>query len=92
MHKYLRAIGFGQIKNRKQLQLLITDCIRTAKQRDYISLSEQEDFIFMECCKEFCEGMGIAVGVNLMKIIITFMIIIFLICGEIMSAPKRMFP
>ena len=61
MHKYLRAIGFGQIKNRKQLQLLITDCIRTAKQRDYISLSEQEDFIFMECCKEFCEGMGIAV-------------------------------
>ncbi len=61
MHKYLRAIGFGQIKNRKQLQLLITDCIRTAKQRDYITLSEQEDFIFMECCKEFCEGMGIAV-------------------------------
>lgn len=61
MHKYLRAIGFGQIKNRKQLQLLITDCIRSAKQRDYITVSEQDDFIFVECCKEFSEGMGIAV-------------------------------
>ncbi|MCI8946631.1 MAG: DUF3881 family protein [Lachnospiraceae bacterium] len=61
MHKYLRAIGFGQIKNRKQLQLLITDCIRSAKQRDYITVSEQDDFIFVECCKEFADGMGIAV-------------------------------
>ena len=61
MNKYLRAIGFGQIKNRKQLQLLITDCIRSAKQRDYITVSEQDDFIFVECCKEFADGMGIAV-------------------------------
>lgn len=61
MHKYLRAIGFSQIKNRKQLQVLITECIRSAKQRDYISLPEQEDFVFMECCKEFADGIGIAV-------------------------------
>lgn len=61
MHKYLRAIGFGQIKNRKQLQLLITDCIRTARQREYITLSDHEDFIFVECCKDFADGMGIAV-------------------------------
>lgn len=61
MHKYLRAIGLGQIKNRKQLQLVITDCIRTARQRDYIVQSEYEDFIFVECCKEFGNRIGIAV-------------------------------
>lgn len=61
MHKYLRAIGFRQVKNRKQLQVLITDCIRSAKKRDYISMSERDDFVFMECCKEFAEGIGIAV-------------------------------
>lgn len=61
MHKYLRAIGFSQLKNRKQLQLLITDCIRTAKEREYISLPQQGDFVFVECCKEFAPGMGIAV-------------------------------
>ena len=61
MHKYLRAIGFGQIKNRKQLQILLTDCIRTANYRDYFSFSSEGDFIFVECCKEFAEGMGIAV-------------------------------
>lgn len=61
MHKFLRAIGFCEIRNRKQLQYLLTDCIRTAKYRDYISLSDEGDFIFVECCKEFSEGMGIAV-------------------------------
>lgn len=61
MHKYLRAIGFGKIKNRKQLQFLITECIHTAKQREYISLPGHEDFVFVECCKEFADGMGIAV-------------------------------
>ena len=61
MHKYLRAIGFGEIKNRKQLQLLITECIRSAKEREYIALPEQGDFIFVECCREFCDGMGIVV-------------------------------
>jgi len=61
MHQYLRAIGFGQIKNRKQLQLLITDCIRTGKEREYLSLSEKDDFIFVEYRKEFAPGIGIAV-------------------------------
>ena len=61
MHKYLRAIGFSQIKNRKQLQILVTECIRSAKEREYISLPEEEDYVFVECRKEFAEGMGIAV-------------------------------
>lgn len=49
------------MKNRKQLQFLITECIRTAKQREYISLPDHEDFVFVECCKEFADGIGIAV-------------------------------
>ena len=57
MHKYLRAIGFGEIKNRKQLQLLITECIRSAKEREYIGLPGQGDFIFGECGEEFVNGM-----------------------------------
>ena len=61
MHKYLRAIGFGQLKNKQQLQLLITDCIRTAGRREYISLSDHGDYIFVECCKDFAENIGIAV-------------------------------
>lgn len=61
MHKYLRAIGFSQMKNRKQLQILITECIRSARDREYISMPECGDYIFVECRKEFAEGMGIAV-------------------------------
>lgn len=61
MHKYLRAIGFSQMKNRKQLQILITECIRSARDREYISMPESGDYIFVECRKEFAEGMGIAV-------------------------------
>ena len=61
MHKYLRAIGFSQMKNRNQLQVLVTECIRSAKEREYISLPGGEDSIFVECRKEFADGMGIAV-------------------------------
>lgn len=61
MHKYLRAIGFSQIKNRKQLQIIVTECIRNANEREYISLPNEEDSVFVECRKEFAEGMGIAV-------------------------------
>ena len=61
MHKYLRAIGFSQMKNRNQLQILVTECIRSAKDREYISMADCEDSIFVECRKEFAEGIGIAV-------------------------------
>lgn len=61
MHKYLRAIGFSQIKNRKQLQILVTECIRSAKEREYVSMPEEEESIFVECRREFAAGIGIAV-------------------------------
>lgn len=60
MHKYLRAIGFSQLQNRKQLQKLILECIQTASVRDYVS-SPEEEMTFVEFCKEFAGNMGIAV-------------------------------
>ena len=61
MHKYLSAIGFRQLQNRKQVQLLVTDCIQTAGKRDYISYSDDNDTIFVGCCKEYADNIGIAV-------------------------------
>lgn len=59
MHKYLRAIGFSQIKLKKQLQELIKDTIQEATAKSYVSLDETN--VFVEFCKEFAENMGIAV-------------------------------
>lgn len=61
MHKYLRAIGFSQLENRKELQKLVTGCINQSETKDYISYSDSEDIIFVECCKEFASNIGIAV-------------------------------
>lgn len=59
MHKYLRAIGFSKIENRKELQKLITDIIVNAEERAYTS--NREDTILAEFCKGFSENIGIAV-------------------------------
>lgn len=59
MHKYLRAIGFSKIENRKELQKLITDIIVNADERAYTS--NGEDTILAEFCKDFSENIGIAV-------------------------------
>ena len=37
MHRYMRAIGFSKLKNRKELQDLITDIIVNADERSYTS-------------------------------------------------------
>lgn len=59
MHKYLRAIGFSKLTNRKELQNLITDIIVNADERAYTS--NGEDTILAEFCKGFAENIGIAV-------------------------------
>jgi len=61
MHKYLRAIGFSRIKSRSEMQNIIVDCIRTSKLREYVAIPEEEDAIYVECRKEFAEGIGLAV-------------------------------
>lgn len=59
MHRYLRAVGFSQIKTKKQLQKLIRDCIQTADAKSYVAMDEQT--VFVEFCKDFAENIGIAV-------------------------------
>lgn len=61
MHKYLRAVGFSKVNNRKALQFLITDCIRNARERDYVNIKGDSNFVFVECRKDFADGIGIAV-------------------------------
>lgn len=59
LHKYMRAIGFSKIKNRKELQNLITDIIVNADERAYTSNGNET--ILAEFCKDFAENIGIAV-------------------------------
>lgn len=55
----MRAIGFSQIKDRKELQKLITDVILEADEHTYTSNGEYS--ILAEFCKDFAENIGIAV-------------------------------
>lgn len=55
----MRAIGFSKLKNRKELQDLITDIIVNADERSYTS--KDDDIIIAEFCKDFAENIGIAV-------------------------------
>ena len=59
MHKYMRAIGFSEYTNRGKLKELLTEVIMNADKRAYTM--NQEDVLLGEFCKDFAEGMGIAV-------------------------------
>ena len=59
MHKFLRAVGFSKIKDRKDLIDLITSSIQNAHRREYVS--NNENVILAEFFRDFAEGIGIAV-------------------------------
>ncbi len=59
MHKYMRAIGFSQLTDRREEQKLITDIIMNATHRAYTSNGEET--ILAEFCEDFAQDMGIAV-------------------------------
>lgn len=59
MHKYMRAIGFSEISDRREEQGLITDIIMNATHRAYTSNSENT--ILAEFCEDFAQNIGIAV-------------------------------
>ncbi len=59
MHKFMRAIGFSQLTDRREQQKLITDIIVNASHRSYTSNGEET--ILAEFCEDFAENMGIAV-------------------------------
>ena len=59
MHKYMRAIGFSQMTDRKRLKELLTDTILNADNRSYTI--NQDEVLLGEFCKNFADHMGIAV-------------------------------
>lgn len=59
MHKFMRAIGFSKMTDRRDEQRLITDIIMNATHRSYTS--NGEDTILAEFCEDFAQDIGIAV-------------------------------
>lgn len=59
MHKYMRAIGFSKLGDRREEQRLVTDIIMNATHRSYTS--NGENTILAEFCTDFAPDMGIAV-------------------------------
>ncbi len=55
----MRAVGFSQIKNRKELTSLITSSIQNSDKRAYVS--NNEGIILAEFCKDYADGIGLAV-------------------------------
>lgn len=59
MHKYLRAIGFSKLNDRKEFQKLLTDIVVGSNERAYTSNGEKT--LLAEFDKDFAENIGIAV-------------------------------
>lgn len=59
MHKYMRAIGFSEMKSRKELQSLLTDVVVEGTERAYTSNGEET--LLASFSKEFAPNIGITV-------------------------------
>ena len=59
MHKFLRAVGFSQYTEKKQVQKLIRDIIIHADERSYTTVGKKT--LVAECDRNFAEDIGIAV-------------------------------
>ncbi len=59
MHKYMRAIGFSKLTDRREQQKLITEIVLNASHRSYTSNGDET--ILAQFCEDFAENMGIAV-------------------------------
>ncbi len=59
MHKFLRAVGFSKIKERKELTGLITSSIQNAQKREYAT--NNENVILAEFYREFADRIGVCV-------------------------------
>ena len=59
MHKYMRAIGFSNIKNRRKLQELLVEAVVNSDSRNVAR--NQENIILGEFSKDFAKGLGISV-------------------------------
>lgn len=59
LHKYMRAIGFSNLENRRKLQSLLTEVVMNSDRRSITA--NQDKVILGEFCKDFAPGLGIAV-------------------------------
>lgn len=59
MHKFLRAVGFSKIKNRKEMTQLIVNSVQHPTSRNYASSNDNE--LIAEFMKDYSEGLGLAV-------------------------------
>lgn len=59
MHRFLRAVGFSKIKNRKELTELITNSIQSSNKRNYVTTGE--DVMLAEFKKDYADGIGLSV-------------------------------
>jgi hypothetical protein len=59
LHKYLRAIGFSNIKKRKDLIELIKMVVSSPTNKNYVT--KDENIIQVEICKEFTSSVGMSI-------------------------------
>ena len=59
MHRYLRAIGFSKLTERKRLKELLTEIVMNSDARAYTT--NNENVLLGEFRKNFASGMGVAV-------------------------------
>ena len=59
MHRYLRAIGFSKLTERKKLKELLTEVVMNSDARAYTT--NNENVLLGEFRKNFANGMGVAV-------------------------------
>lgn len=59
MHKFLRAVGFSEYKEKKQIDELIREVILHADERSYTTRSEKS--LYAEFARNFADEIGIAV-------------------------------
>lgn len=59
MHKYLRSIGFSDVKSKAQLKEILTDVVMTSTDRSYSQLDEHEKIAIMS--KNISPSLGISV-------------------------------
>ena len=59
MHKFLRAVGFSKIKDRKELTSLITSPVQNAQRRNYVT--NNDNVILAEFARDYADGIGVAV-------------------------------
>ncbi len=59
MHKYLRTVGFRDLKNKKELKEILTDVVMTSSDRSFAQIDDDTRVAIM--CKNISPSLGISV-------------------------------